>query len=248
MIRLKFKNPMHYILVITVVFGFSFASLFLLEDLLFGDPLTGGKKNFYVHDIVRFYIISLIGGLIISIFSLPFYSIGSKQEASISSRKETNEKLKRIVFSNYFFIIVFCFVSTLRIVFAKIFNEVLMVPDVALSYFFAFVVGFCFPRLILLGERLWKKIALDNREVKQTIPTFKGVILYVYCVGLLGCVYIILGFGTFGFIFTRYICIVSYDTLRLALDMCSKVLPVGICCGNICYFYVTYNRFKHNNK
>jgi hypothetical protein len=241
---------MHYIFSITFIFGLSFASFSLLVDYLFGDPLSGAKKIFNFYDILRSYSISIIGGLIISILSLPFYIIGSKQKEPVSGYKKTDEKLKKIVFSNYFFISVFCFVSTLRLVFAKIFDKPLMIHDVALSYFFSLFVGFCFPRFILLGDKLWKKIAIHHKKTEIKLPNSsqKGAVSYVYCVMLLGFVYIGLGFGAFSFIFIRYICIVSYDTFRIVMDISTRVVPVGICFGNICYFYGIYNRLKQSTK
>jgi hypothetical protein len=243
MIRLKFKNPLHYIAFATLVFGLSFASLILL-----GDIFDKVKLNF--HDVLRFYIMSIIGGLVFSVLSLPFYLIGLKEEEPVSDYKGKDRKLKQIVFSNYFFIIVFCSLSSLRIVFSTILKEALMASDMVLSIFCALVVGFCFPGFIVLGGRLWKNISIHHKEaeMEQPVSPQKRIFFYAYYAGLLGCVYMGIGWGTFGFIFTRYICTLSYDTFGLALDIYAKTLPLGICCGNICYFYGEYKRLNYKKK
>jgi hypothetical protein len=211
-------------------------------------PLPKDILNF--HGILRWFITSLAIGLAIATLGLPAYFIGVKLErkrksASFYDYEKSDEKLKKLIFSNFFFMIIFCLVATFRIVIAISFDESISTFDVIMGYFCALVLGFCFPRFVLFGKRLWEKAVTARKSLEngRRFSSRAGVIFYVYCVVILGFAFIGLGLGTFGFVFTR--CVLSSSTPRLAIKMYTNTLVLGFCFEHLYYFLVLYNRHKN---
>ena len=223
---IQFKKTWHYFVFITLAFGISLSTSHIISDII------SDGSNLVLATILKRYFNGLCGGLIFSVLMFPLYIAKIKP-------KFLKQHFNIKILSSYFFVPAFCFITTLNIIVMAVNNNPLSIYMIILSYILSIALGFSFWRLLLIGKHKWE----SSCKRLETIPYISKNVLFMswlYFAGFIGCVIIGLGFGTFAFIFVRFVCMLRFDLLPFIFEIYSRCLIVGFCAGTIQFVISLY--------
>lgn len=239
-----FKRLWHYFVFVTFGWGIPMATIYLL---------LSKESSFNFLEISKQYFRAICYGFLISVFIAPLYIINMKSKKQ-RIYTETNHhfekidmKLKKILLSNYFFILVFCFIVTIKFVGMIVADKDLSIPNVVISYISAILLGFSFLRFLLMGKYIWDKADkfAKKLETEQYISTMTWILTWLYFVCFIGCIVIGFGMGTFGWVFVRFVGQLSFDIVSLTINTYKRCLIVGFFVRNIQFIILIYKRVKY---
>jgi hypothetical protein len=214
---IRFRKSWHYLVFAAAAWGIPVAALHLFSQ----------KTPMDVLFILRHFFVGICGGFVFALLTYPLYIMKLETKRGFPFKMNSARLL-----SVRFLTLVFCLIAAASLIIQAVEHEPVTFFDIGLSFLGAVALGCSFGRLLAAAKKTWdnaRKRALDELYVSKCA----WILRWVYFAGFIGCVILGLGFGTFGFIFTGFICRVPLDRAYLAVEIYKRCLIMGFCAGNM---------------
>ena len=222
---IRFRKSWHYLVFTALAWGVPVSVLHLFSQ----------KYPVNLLFILPYSFSGICAGFVFALLTYPLYMTKLKTKCGFRFNMNSERLL-----SARFFTPVFCLIAAAGLISRAVEHQPVTFFNIGMSVFSVIALGCSFGRFLLTGKKIWdnaRKRAMNELYVSKRA----WIVRWVYFAGFIGCVILGFGFGTFGFIFTGFICWLPFNPAYLAAEVYKRCLIMGFCAGNIQFILLLRN-------